>query len=192
FCRDIRADARISHIPVIMLTAMTTRQQKIEGLNSGADVYLHKPFDRKEFALLVSNQYEVRERMKKRFLQNFSADHLPEDLTPSDREFLRQLVEYVSDHLDSEIELSELGRSLGVSRTQLFRKMKALLGMSVTEFIRDYRLRRAFELLQTKDLRIGEVIQMTGFNSRSYFYRSFKAKFGCRPTEVKDTNNVES
>ncbi|WP_116105304.1 ATP-binding protein [Lewinella sp. IMCC34191] len=190
-CRDIRADARTSHIPIIMLTAMTTREQKIEGLTSGADLYLHKPFDRKEFALLVGKQFERRDRMKKRFLQNFSSDHLPEGLNQSDEDFLRQLTDFVSDHLEADIDLSELGRSLGVSRTQLFRKMKALLGMSVTEYIRDYRLRRAFELLQSRDYRIGEVIQMTGFNSRSYFYRSFKTKFGCRPTEVKDSDQVE-
>ena len=192
FCRSLRSDSRVSHIPVIMLTAMTTQQQKIDGLGSGADLYLHKPFDRQEFALVVRKQLDLRDRMRKRFLQNVSAQHVPEELNTTDREFLQSLTDYVSAELEKDIDLTDLSRALGVSRTQLFRKMKALVGMSVTEFIRDYRLRRAFELLQSGEMRIGEVIQATGFNSRSYFYRSFKAKFGCRPTEIKNPEAVEN
>ena len=184
-CRAIRSDSRISHIPVIMLTAMTTRQQKMEGLGSGADLYLQKPFDRRELALLIQKQFEARERVRQHFLKNVSTEDVPAELNEGDQAFLRQLTAYVDAELEKDIDLTDLSRSLGVSRTQLFRKMKALVGMSVTEFIRDYRLRRAFQLLQAGELRIGEIIQATGFNSRSYFYRSFKEKFGCRPTELK-------
>ena len=189
-CRAVRSDKRISHIPVIMLTAMTTQREKVEGLGSGADLYLHKPFDRREFALVVEKQFEVRERMRKRFLQNISSDHLPAELNAGDQEFVQQLTRYVETHLSSDIDLTALSRELGLSRTQLFRKLKAVVGMSITEYIRDYRLRRAFELLQDPDCRIGEVIVATGFNSRSYFYRTFRAKFGFRPGEVKNTDTV--
>lgn len=186
FCQRIKGDARTSHIPVILLTALAGQSEKLTGLQKGADAYLSKPFSREELLLRISNLIAFREKIRQQFLKEYSLDHLPAGLSELDQAFITKLNDLIEANLtDESFGLNKLIKASGVSRTQLFRKLKSITGMSASEFIRDYRLRKAYQLLNQEELTVSEVIYATGFNSRSYFYDSFKKKFGVAPTQLK-------
>lgn len=185
FCEKVKTDTRTSHIPVILLTALSNHQEKLRGLQNGADVYLSKPFSQEELLLRTENLLKHRERLRQRFIQESRPEFMPEEMNELDKAFLEKLVALIEQNLDNpELSVDTFTREMAVSRTQLFRKLKSLTGMSATEFIRDYRLRRAYQLLRQSDLNVSQVIYATGFNSRSYFYQCFKKKFGVSPSEL--------
>lgn len=185
-CHKVKTDQRCSHIPFILLTALAEQEKKMEGLKRGADAYLSKPFSKEELSLRVANLIRQRENLKQRFLKEYSLEILPNGIDQLEQSFLKKLHELIEANLmNEEFGVEHLMKFLGLSRTQLFRKLKSLTGMSATEFIRDYRLRKAFHLLNENDHTVSEVIYTTGFNSRSYFYDSFKKKFGITPSELK-------
>ncbi|PHN08644.1 ATP-binding protein [Flavilitoribacter nigricans] len=186
FCEKLKTDQRTSHIPVILLTALAEQQQKLEGLKQGADAYLSKPFSREELLLRINNLIGFREKLRRRFLNEYTLHQLPEGLSDLDQAFLQTLNQLIENKLTEEtFGIEQLVKASGVSRTQLFRKLKSLTGMSASEFIRDYRLRKAYQLLNEDHLTVSEVIHATGFNSRSYFYNAFKKKFGVAPSQLK-------
>lgn len=185
-CEKLKADHRTSHIPVILLTALAEQSQKLEGLKQGADAYLSKPFSREELLLRISNLIGFREKLRNRFLNEYTLNRLPDGLSEIDQAFLQNINRLIEKHLtDERFGHDQLVKACGVSRTQLFRKLKSLTGMSASEFIRDFRLRKAYQLLNEDQLTVSEVIHATGFNSRSYFYNAFKKKFGVAPSQLK-------
>jgi len=185
-CEQLKTDARTSHIPIILLTALSEHEKKMEGLKSGADVYLSKPFSRAELIIRMDNIFRQKENWRRHFTDYSGPLQMPKGLNILDQKFLKQLNQLLEDKLSEEgLSINYLIKQLGLSRTQLFRKLKALTGMSAAEYIRDYRLRKAYELLKGTDVTVSEVIHQTGFNSRSYFYDSFKKKFGTSPSKVK-------
>ena len=187
--RKIKTDERTSHIPIILLTALADQEKKIRGLAHGADSYLSKPFSREELVLTIANLRKHRERLQKLFLREYLPLKMPDGLSAPDRSFMERLTNLVEQQIsDENLGVAHLVKHMGVSRTQLFRKLKSLTGMSATEFIRDYRLRKAHQLLCRDNYNVSEVIYLTGFSSRSYFYDLFRKKYGSTPLQIRRKN----
>jgi DNA-binding response OmpR family regulator len=183
-CRQLKEDRRTRHIPVIMLTARATNQDKLGGLSTGADDYMIKPFDIQELKYKTRNQLQQLERLQERYLKAFLLNDPSAEITSRDEVFLSGLLEVVSKNLeDPSFSVLELSRQMGVSRTQLFRKLKALTGQQPNEFIRSVRMKKASELLKKGSSNVSEIAYDLGFNSLSYFSRCFKEVYHITPTE---------
>ncbi|MCB9299094.1 MAG: response regulator [Lewinellaceae bacterium] len=184
-CRHLRAQAATSHIPIVMLTAKADRENKLEGLETGADDYLVKPFDAEELRLRVGNLLEQRRRWRERFSKEVSFRPAEVAITSVEEAFLNRVVAMVEQNMDDEtFGVPELADAVGLSRSQLHRKLKALSGKSPSEVIRDMRLQRASDLLQKGAGNASEVAFMVGFNSLAYFSKCFKDAFGYPPSAV--------
>ncbi|NRB48657.1 MAG: response regulator [Saprospiraceae bacterium] len=185
-CEQLKSDVQTSHIPVILLTALSERENLIRGLHQGADVYLSKPFHKEELQLRVKNLLIGILRIREHFLREKRDNKLPSGLSPLDQQLMERIHQLLSAEISNEhLSVEMVCKAAQLSRSQLFRKLKALTGMSVTEYIRDYRLRKAHELILAGAHSITEVIHATGFNSRSYFYNSFRQKYQLTPTELR-------
>ncbi|MCG8388881.1 MAG: response regulator, partial [Cytophagales bacterium] len=186
FCKMIKENIKTSHIPVILLTARTSLIFKVEGLESGADDYVTKPFDPKVLELKVRNIIRSRQALKKEFLDNEVLDIEPKrvTLTSRDEAFISQALENIEKNMsNSEYTVEDLGRATGMSRMQLYRKLKALTGQSANEFIRTIRLKRAAQLLEQDELTVAEVTYEVGFSDLPYFRNCFKKQFGVPPSQ---------
>ncbi|MDO8368702.1 MAG: two-component regulator propeller domain-containing protein [Saprospiraceae bacterium] len=186
-CQNLKTDERTSHIPVILLTAKADQTSKIEGLKFGADAYLAKPFHQEELVVRLEKLVELRRRLQARFQQPGSIGQTlgekaknPEDL------FLQKVRRILESHLDDEdFGMLQLCTALNMSRSNLFRKIKALTGLSATIFILNLRLEKARSLLETTDLNVSEVSYATGFGSPNYFSRAFHEAYGVPPGEMR-------
>lgn len=184
FCRIIKTEILTSHIPVILLTARASHENKIEGLETGADSYLIKPFNSKELFVRIKNLIDQRKRLKEKFSKDFHPR--PERVTtnPLDDEFLKKAFDIVEEHLDDvNFDTELLAEELFVSRMQLHRKIQAITGHAPGEFIRNYRLKRAAEMLLEKKLSVTQVAYEIGYNSPSHFSKAFTKYFNCSPSE---------
>lgn len=185
-CKKVKSDKRTSHIPLILLTARTSLIFKVEGLETGADEYLTKPFNPKVLELKVRNLLRLRARMHEVFTDNTVLSIEPKMVTlnSADELFVHQVVESVENNISrSEYSIEELCRDVAMSRMQLYRKLKALTGLSANEFIRTMRLKRAAQLLEQNQLTIAEVTYEVGFTDLPYFRECFKKMFGVTPSE---------
>ncbi|MFQ5639709.1 MAG: two-component regulator propeller domain-containing protein [bacterium] len=181
-CTALKTDERSSHIPVILLTAKASDEDKVEGLETGADDYLRKPFDAKELVARVKNLITLREKLRQRFIKEVVLKPSEIAVTPADEVFVKKVLAVVEEYLaDEEFNVEVLQRKVGMSRTQLHRKLKALTNQSTTEFIRSIRLQRGADLLQQKAGSIAEIAYMVGFSSQAYFTRCFQQQFGMTP-----------
>jgi signal transduction histidine kinase/ligand-binding sensor domain-containing protein/DNA-binding response OmpR family regulator len=184
-CRKLKNDERTSHVPVILLTARATSKDKLEGLEQGADDYLIKPFDVGELKARVGNLIALRRRLRERFIRE--ARFLPEGapITSLDDAFLQKTSTIVQQHLrDEQFGVESLAREVGFSVSQLERKLNGIIGQLPNEFIRAIRLDLARQMLERRAGTISEVAFEVGFNSLSYFARSYKKKFGFSPSET--------
>ncbi|MBK9097909.1 MAG: response regulator [bacterium] len=184
FCRIIKTEFLTSHIPVILLTAKASHDNKIEGLETGADDYLIKPFDAKELLTRIKNLIEQRRRLKEKFGKDIHPR--PERVTtnPLDDEFLKKAYDIIEKHLDDvEYDTEQFAKELFVSRMQLHRKIQAITGQAPGEFIRAYRLKRAAEMLIEKRLSVTQVAYEVGYNSPSHFSKAFTKYFNVSPSE---------
>ncbi len=181
-CQNLKNDVRTSHIPVILLTARADVYSKIEGLETGADDYLTKPFNEQELLARVKNLIRQREKLKEIFAQNIQV--APQELAVSsqDQRFLQRVMEITEDQLSNpHFGVEDFCRKIGVSRAQLYRKLHALTGFSANEFIREMRLKRAAALIEQQFGSITEIAYETGFISLSYFSTRFQQRFGKSP-----------
>lgn len=185
-CRQLKTDERTSHIPVIMLTARADQTDKLEGLRTGADDYLPKPFDAAELQVRAANLVEQRRKLQdhyRRTLAPFAP--APVEADSMDAAFLQRVRQAVEASMDDEgFSVVELGAQLGLSRSQLHRKLSALTGLAPNEVIRNMRLERARQLLEKKALTVSEAAYACGFSSPAYFSKCFKDYFGMSPGEV--------
>ena len=187
-CAKLKSDARTSHIPVVLLTARVDAASKMEGLRRGADVYLPKPFDREELFVRLEQMVRRQEKLRSFFAARPLADATP--LPDSDRAyvevehvFVRQVRAIVEEHYaDERFGLPQLCQKLNMSRTQVYRKMKALMDVSPSKFIRSYRLECGKTLLETTDATVSEVAWQVGFRERSHFSKAFHDEFGHAPS----------
>jgi len=194
-CKMIKENIKTSHIPVILLTARTSLIFKVEGLESGADDYVTKPFDPTVLELKVRNIIRSREILRKEFRDNEVLNIEPKrvTLTNRDEEFISKALESVEENMsNSEYSVEDLGRDTGMSRMQLYRKLKALTSQSANEFIRTIRLKRAAQLLEQNELTVAEVTYEVGFSDLPYFRSCFKKQFGVNPSEyVKKSQSTK-
>ncbi len=181
-CRRIKNTTETSHIPFIMLTAKASGQDKLEGLDLGADDYLVKPFDKKELKTRVKNLVLQRKKLIEKFSQSLNPRDIK--LNSADEKFLSQASAMVREYIDdSSFSVEAFSKAIGMSRTQLFRKIRGLTGMSVSEYMRAIRLNLAAEKLKNKTASVSEIAYEVGFNNLSYFTKCFKERFGVKPSQ---------
>ncbi len=184
FCQHLKEDEVTNHIPVIMLTAMASHLHQIDGLQSGANIYLTKPFSIQLLELHIDNLIKSGEALREKFSKQVML--MPRNIKLEDPEekFINKLMLLIEDNMESpEFNVSLLVDKIGMSQTVLYKKIKALTGMSITDFIKSVRLRRAAQLLEQRKMNIAEVAYSVGFNDRKYFSREFKKQFGKSPSE---------
>ncbi|MEM6397566.1 MAG: tetratricopeptide repeat protein [Bacteroidota bacterium] len=182
--QTLKQDERTNHIPIILLTAKSDSDSKISGLEMGADAYLSKPFEERELFVRIDKMLELRRNLQQRYANFTPGD--AEDLQRIENPFLQKMYGFLEDKLaDADLDMEQLSKGLGMSRTQVFRKVKALTGQAPTLFIRSVRLKKGKQLLETTDLTISEVAYEVGFTSLSYFSTAFLAEFGIRPSNTR-------
>jgi len=194
-CHELKNNPLTSHIPIILLTAKSAIESKIQGLQTGADDYLTKPFNTDELIARMDNLIEQRKRLREKFAQQTillpDKNPLPTNpqeplLSNPDKEFLNRFIGLVEEHLNNEnITVEEFSQKMYLSRVQLHRKMKAITDQNVSDFVRNYRLERAMVMLQNQEGRVYEIADNVGFANEKYFSRAFKEKFGISPSQVQ-------
>lgn len=185
-CATLKEDERTSHIPIILLTAKADVESRIQGLKRGADEYLAKPFDKEELLVRVTNLIELRNKLQMRYAQ---LPQLPlpagdEGLQKEDKFVQRAMEIMAQNYTEAEFKVPQFCRAMGLQRTQLHNKFKALTGRSTTQFINQYRVHQAKHLLEQTDMNVSEVAYAVGYNDRDYFSERYLEEFGERPIEV--------
>ena len=182
-CSRLKQDERTSHIPVILLTARATAEDRIGGLETGADDYLIKPFDARELQVRVKNLIQQRQKLRERYRKEGILQPREIAINSTDQKFLQKALEIVESHLsDEHFSVVNFGMEIGMSRALLHRKLRALTDHSTSEFIRSLRLNRAAQLLAKKAGNVTEIAYQVGFNNLSYFARCFQRQFGVSPS----------
>lgn len=182
FCSQLKQDKAISHIPVILLTARSLDEQRAEGYKHGADAYIAKPFSLELLFSRIDNLIESRKKLSQMF-SNTDENGVCEKLSnETDKTFVTQLRKIIQENLgNSEFNVERIGDEIGLSRVQLYRKVKALTGHSPVEMLRKARLMRARHLLRTTEKSVSEVAYAVGFSTPSYFSKCYKDEFGESP-----------
>ena len=188
-CRKLKSDIKTSHIPIILLTARAGIENKIEGLDTGADAYLAKPFTTRLIEVQIHNILENRNNLRRKFSKELVLKPSEITITPVDADFLQKAIRVVEEHMsDTDFSVDSFIRAMGMSRSRMHRKIKALTSQSTTEFIRTIRLKRAVSLLEQSQLSIEEISYAVGFSSTAYFTKCFRIQFGLPPTEYSKTH----
>jgi signal transduction histidine kinase/DNA-binding response OmpR family regulator len=185
--KRLKSNEKTSHIPIIMLTARAEPADKLEGLETGADDYLLKPFDARELKMRANNLITQRKKLQEHYRRTLHA-FIPAEIEAEsmDAVFLQKVRDAVESHLDDEtFSVVELGKKIGMSRSQLHRKLSALTGLSPNELIRNMRLERAKQLLEQKAATVSEIAYLCGFSSPAYFIKCFREYFEMTPGEIK-------
>ena len=181
----LKKNIHTSHIPVILLTAKAGQQHKVEGLETGADEYLTKPFDAKELVTRIHNLIRQRKLLRQKFAGEIKLKPSEIAVTSADEKFLQNVMKSIEKNMSEEdFGVEELAREVAMSRSQLHRKLVALTNQAPSEVLRNTRLLRAKDLLQKKYATPSEVAYKVGFNSHTYFSKCFKEEFGISPGEV--------
>ncbi len=181
-CQKLKLDHRTSHIPVIMLTAKASLENRIEGLQTGADDYLEKPFKIEELKIRIENLIIQRQKLKEKYSKIFGIFGECVDFSNIDECFLKNAIQLIEQNLDKiEWSVEEFSNSMKMSRSQLFRKIKTLTGMSVSDYILSVRLNHAAYMLKNNVGNVTEIALKSGFNDSSYFAKCFKKNYGVSP-----------
>ena len=182
----LRSSLSTSHIPIIMLTAKNTMDQRIEGLQSGVDLYITKPFHPAYLKEQIKTLLRNREILRERFLHELNPEHASSGAEKGDRQFINRFITEIETRIgDQDLNVQQLCVTLGMSRVQLYRKIKALLGYSVSDYIKQVRLKKASFLLLESDLTISEVAYEVGFSSPAYFSTAFKQMYQVSPKKYQ-------
>lgn len=197
--RELRADMTTSHIPIVLLTAKTSIESKLEGLEYGADDYITKPFSATYLKARVKNLLTQRRKLQGIYRDNLMTGNATVDLTeetveeqgpemsPNDRKFMDKLVELMEKNMDNgELVVDDLVQELAVSRSVFFKKLKTLTGLAPIEFIKEMRIKRAVQFIETGEYSMTQISYMVGINDPRYFSKCFKQKMGMTPTEYRD------
>lgn len=202
FCTRLKQHEATSHIPVLLLTARSSEQQYIEGLQTGADMYMTKPFSADLLLANIASLLANRQKLRQRFKAQNSSSKLPTiqhstlntqhstSISP-DRRFLDTFLKAMDKHMsNTNLKIEVIGDEIGLSRVQLYRKVKALTGMTPIEILRETRLKRAMQLLKTTDKTVSEIANEVGFATPGYFSSCFKKQYDKYPTDVREEMKV--
>ncbi|WP_372774252.1 two-component regulator propeller domain-containing protein [Mangrovibacterium sp.] len=184
FCENLKSNSEISHIPVILMTALTSIESKISGYKMGADDYITKPFEPELLKIRIRNILDNFKKLKAGFGSHQEVTSKELTFSKIDEDFLNRVIELIDKNLDnSEFDIENLCKGLGVSSSQLYRKIKSITDLSPVEFVRTYRLKKAALLIKESELRISEIAYRVGFNDALYFSKCFKKQFGISPSK---------
>lgn len=197
-CKKLKTNEPTSHIPVILLTARASKESKIEGLETGADDFIIKPFDSEELLVRVRNIFEQRKKLSKLLEERLQKGKLTnqyilEDssITSMDEQFLKKVFETVNEYYsDPEFNVETFSQKMAISRVHLHRKLKALIDLTVSEFLRTYRLNKAAEKLAHKEASVSEIAYDVGFSTVQYFSKCFLEQFGVSPSAYSDKHKL--
>lgn len=206
--RELRADMTTSHIPIVLLTAKSSIESKLEGLEYGADDYITKPFSATYLKARVKNLLAQRQKLQTLYRQDLMSagvavpvpgEQTEENVTagsetdkspsmsPNDRKFMDKLVDLMEKNMDNgDLIVDDFVRELAVSRSVFFKKLKTLTGLAPIEFIKEMRINRAVQLIETGEYSMTQISYMVGINDPRYFSKCFKQKMGMTPTEYRD------
>ncbi|WP_207422750.1 hybrid sensor histidine kinase/response regulator transcription factor [Desertivirga brevis] len=189
FCKRIKSDARLAHIPVVLLTAKSPLEDKIEGIELGADDYITKPFSLGLLGARVKSLLIARNQLKEKYRIAAALKPAINIPTSPDEKLLMKVKQLIEEHLqNSELSVEDVCNAAGMGRTQLYAKIKALTGLSIAELIKEMRLERSKQLLKDRKFNVSEVAFMVGFSEVYYFRKCFKAEFGITPSEYIKIN----
>lgn len=189
-CKKVKADVRTSHIPFILLTARTPVMYKIEGFEIGADDYITKPFRMDVLEARINNLITSRKKIMAQYKTALSTQPQNIDVTSPDEVFLAKVMDYIENNIsEPALNVEEMAKEIGMGRSALYRKIKALTGKTAIEFIRSTRIKRAAQLLRQKKMNVNEIVYSIGFTDVDYFRRCFKEEFGMTPKEYMNTED---
>ncbi|MBN2640003.1 MAG: response regulator, partial [Bacteroidales bacterium] len=181
---QLKNDLKTCHIPIILLTAKSSLEQRLEGLEEGADSYIPKPFSKEHLQIRIRKLLELRKKIHDRYKSQYAVEEEPTDISRLDKKFLNKVSKIVEDNLQKdEFTVEELSDLVGLSRVQIYRKIKKLTGMSVSEYVRMVKLKASLELIKTSGKSMSEIAYEVGFSSPSYFAQCFKKQFGISPSD---------
>jgi signal transduction histidine kinase/DNA-binding response OmpR family regulator/ligand-binding sensor domain-containing protein len=188
FCKNIKNDIRTSHIPIMMITAKGMQIDKIKGIDSGADVYLQKPFNMDVLKSYLNQLISTRKILFKKY---FSGIDFSENTTSLDQEFMLNVLNYINNNIsDNDLNVEKLADELLLSRSKLYRKIKALTGLTANEFIRNIRLEKSKNYIENTEYSISEICYKVGFSSPSYFTKCFKIQYGVLPKALRENKDT--
>jgi len=197
--RELREEMTTSHIPIVMLTAKSTIESKIEGMKLGADDYITKPFSAAYLKARIFNLLEQRKKLQALYCASLlpssteqglpgTAEEVATGLSPNDRKFMERVMETIEKHLDNgDLTVEEIAGEVNMSRSVFFKKLKTLTGLSPVEFLREIRMKRAAQLIETEEYNMAQIAYMVGLNDSHYFSKCFKQQYGMTPTEYKES-----
>ncbi|HYG20490.1 MAG TPA: response regulator, partial [Ohtaekwangia sp.] len=192
-CKKIKEDIQTSHIPVILLTAKGEIENRIEGLQVGADSYIPKPFHPEHLFIRIEKLIEHMELVRKKFAntEDLELAQLATGIGERDDDFFSRITACIQEHLsEPEFNAATIADHVGMSKASLYKKVKTITGLTPHGLIKQFRLKKAASLLRNSNLSVSEVIYETGFNSRSYFYKSFNEMFHCHPKDFERAKNA--
>jgi len=193
--KDLKTDMATSHIPIVLLTAKSDIESKLQGLEFGADDYITKPFSAIYLKARVDNLLSQRRKLQELYRDNLMSQPNEESgeiseqpsMSPHDRRFMEKLMELMEKNMDNgSLIVDDLVQQLAVSRSVFFKKLKMLTGLAPIEFIKEMRVKKAAQLIETGEYNMTQISYMVGINDPRYFSKCFKQKFGMTPTEYKD------
>jgi YesN/AraC family two-component response regulator len=184
FCRIVKNELETSHIPFVMLTAKEALTSKIEGVRSGADIYLAKPVSIDLLRLSIRNIFEQQQKVKDRYRKDYYVEARSLVNSNKDQEFMDKLHQILETNIENPaLDVEFLCNEIGVSKTNLYQKIKTITGQSIAEFIRTFRLKKAVQLMLHEDILLAEITYRVGFQDPSYFSKVFKKEFGKTPSQ---------
>ncbi len=183
-CKQLKADVKTNHIPLLLLTAKVGDESTIKGLEAGADDYITKPFNAKTLSVKIANLIATQKAMRKKVQEKIVDSPIDLELPSKEADFLQRLQQVINENISNlDFDTEELSKEMLMSRTQLYRKLKAVTGFTPALFVRMQRVKRAAEILNNSDVNISDVCFATGFNTISYFSKCFKDIMGVSPRE---------
>lgn len=200
--RELRNQLATSHIPIVLLTAKTDMDSKLQGMELGVDSYITKPFSAVYLEARVNNLLERRRSLRQFYYEHLMDNSTPagqpepaeaqeqtQAMSPQDRKFIDKLTELMEKNIDNgDLVVDDLVKEMAVSRSVFFKKLKSLTGLAPVEFIKEMRVKRAANLIESGEFNMTQIAYMVGINDPRYFSKCFKQRFGMTPTEYKDRN----
>ncbi|WP_169311977.1 hybrid sensor histidine kinase/response regulator transcription factor [Pseudopedobacter saltans] len=184
YCRAVKSDERINHIPVVLLTARTGESDELEGLKIGADAYMTKPFTIDKLKYTVSNLVALQEAMRSKFTRRLSLEPNQPETEHPDNRFIEKVLHLLEENIGNpNFGVNDFASEIGMSTPIFYKKIKAITGLTVNNFMKSFRLKRALQLMEQKRGTISEIAYNVGFTDPKYFSKEFKKQFGKTPTE---------